>query len=41
MFEVKTNKEYQALLTEIDAIKEANSREEEEILQALGRNRRS
>ena len=26
MFEVKTNKEYQALLSEIEAIKEANSR---------------
>lgn len=35
MFEVKTNKEYQALLTEIEAIKEATSREEEEILQIL------
>jgi len=35
MFEVKTNKEYQALLTEIEGIKEATSREEEEILQIL------
>jgi predicted nucleic acid-binding Zn-ribbon protein len=35
MFEVKTNKEYQALLTEIDAMKEACSRVEEEILQVM------
>jgi hypothetical protein len=35
MFEVKTNKEYQALLSEIDALKEANSRMEEEILQVM------
>jgi hypothetical protein len=35
MSEVKTNKEYQALLTEIDAIKEANGRIEEEILQVM------
>jgi len=35
MFEVKTNKEYQALLSEIDAMKEANSRMEEEILQVM------
>lgn len=35
MFEVKTNKEYQALLTEIDSLKGVNSREEEEILQLL------
>jgi predicted nucleic acid-binding Zn-ribbon protein len=35
MFEVKTNKEYQALLSEIDAIKKACSKEEEEILQVL------
>jgi predicted nucleic acid-binding Zn-ribbon protein len=35
MSEVKTNKEYQALLTEIDMIKEANSRIEEEVLQVL------
>jgi predicted nucleic acid-binding Zn-ribbon protein len=35
MFEVKTNKEYQALLSEIDAIKEANSRQEEEILRLM------
>jgi predicted nucleic acid-binding Zn-ribbon protein len=36
MSEVKTNKEYQALLSEIDAIKEANGRMEEEILQVMG-----
>ena len=35
MFEVKTNKEYKALLSEIDAIKETNSRIEEEVLQVL------
>jgi len=35
MFEVKTNKEYQALLSEVDTIKEAISREEEEILKVL------
>jgi predicted nucleic acid-binding Zn-ribbon protein len=35
MSEVKTNKEYQALLSEIDAVKGANSRMEEEILQVL------
>jgi predicted nucleic acid-binding Zn-ribbon protein len=35
MFEVKTNKEYQALLSEIDALKEANSRMEEEILRIM------
>ena len=35
MFEVKTNKEYQALLSEIDGMKEANNRIEEEILQAM------
>ncbi len=35
MFEVKTNKEYQALLTEIEGLKVSNSREEEEILQLL------
>jgi hypothetical protein len=35
MFEVKTNKEYQALLSEIDAIKDATGREEEEILQVM------
>lgn len=35
MSEVKTNKEYQALLNEIDAMKEANSQREEEILQIL------
>jgi len=35
MFEVKTNKEYQAVLTEIEGIKEGSSREEEEILRLL------
>jgi uncharacterized protein len=35
MFEVKTNKEYQAILTEIDTMKGAHNREEEEILQLL------
>lgn len=35
MFEVKTNKEYQALLTEIDTLKGASNREEEDILQLL------
>jgi predicted nucleic acid-binding Zn-ribbon protein len=35
MFEVKTNKEYQALLNEVEVIKEATSREEEEILKIL------
>jgi hypothetical protein len=35
MSEVKTNKEYQALLSEIGAIKEAANHEEEEILQVL------
>ena len=35
MSEVKTNKEYQALLTEIETIKGGSSREEEEILQVL------
>ena len=35
MFEVKTNKEYQALLKEIETIKEANSREEEVILRVM------
>lgn len=35
MFEVKTNKEYQALLNEIEISKQANSREEEEILRLL------
>jgi predicted nucleic acid-binding Zn-ribbon protein len=35
MFEVKTNKEYQAILNEVEAIKEVTSREEEEILQIL------
>jgi predicted nucleic acid-binding Zn-ribbon protein len=35
MFEVKTNKEYQALLTEIDAIKGGASLAEEEILQIM------
>ena len=35
MSEVKTNKEYQALLSEIDTIKESNNRIEEEILQVM------
>jgi len=35
MSEVKTNKEYQALLSEIDMIKGTNSRIEEEVLQVL------
>jgi uncharacterized protein len=35
MFEVKTNKEYQALLKEIEMVKESNSREEEEILRLM------
>lgn len=35
MFEVKTNKEYQALLNEIEMGKEACSRQEEEILKHL------
>lgn len=35
MFEVKTNKEYQALLNEIDTFKETNSRQEEEILRLM------
>jgi predicted nucleic acid-binding Zn-ribbon protein len=35
MFEVKTNKEYQAVLSEIEGIKEGNSREEEEILRLM------
>jgi predicted nucleic acid-binding Zn-ribbon protein len=35
MLEVKTNKEYQAFLSEIETIKNAISREEEEILQIL------
>lgn len=35
MFDVKTNKEYQALLTEIEGVKEASSREEEEVLRIL------
>jgi len=35
MFEIKTNKEYQALLSEIDGMKEASSRMEEEILQVM------
>jgi predicted nucleic acid-binding Zn-ribbon protein len=35
MSEVKTNKEYQAMLSEIDTIKETNSRIEEEILQVM------
>ena len=39
MSEVKTNKEYQALLSEIDAIKEANSRDGRGDPPGLGRNR--
>lgn len=35
MFEVKTNKEYQALLSEIEGFKESKSREEEDILRLL------
>jgi predicted nucleic acid-binding Zn-ribbon protein len=35
MFEVKTNKEYQAFLSEIETLKGIHSREEEEILQLL------
>jgi predicted nucleic acid-binding Zn-ribbon protein len=35
MFEVKTNKEYQAVLNEIEGIKNGNNREEEEILRLL------
>jgi uncharacterized protein len=35
MFDVKTNKEYQALLGEIESNKEATSRGEEEILQIM------
>ncbi len=35
MFEVKTNKEYQALLNEIETIKESAGRVEEEILLAM------
>lgn len=35
MFEVKTNKEYQALLTEIETLKGTISKEEEEVLQLL------
>ena len=35
MFEVKTNKEYQAILTEIETLKGSNNRKEEEILQLL------
>jgi len=35
MFEIKTNKEYQALLAEIEIIKASNSREEEEVLRVL------
>ena len=35
MFDVKTNKEYQALLGEIESVKEATSRGEEEILQIM------
>ena len=35
MFEVKTNKEYQAILSEIEAIEEASSRGEEEVLRLM------
>jgi uncharacterized protein len=35
MFEVKTNKEYQAILGEIESIKEASGREEEEVLRLM------
>jgi len=35
MFDIKTNKEYQALLSEIEGVKESNSREEEDILRLL------
>ena len=35
MFEVKTNKEYQALLSEMESIKESINRDEEEILQIM------
>jgi predicted nucleic acid-binding Zn-ribbon protein len=35
MFEVKTNREYQALLSEVDALKEGVDHEEEEILKLL------
>jgi predicted nucleic acid-binding Zn-ribbon protein len=35
MLEVKTNKEYQAILSEIETIKEGSSREEEGILEVL------
>ncbi len=35
MFEVKTNKEYQAFLTEIETAKEATSRQEEMILRLM------
>jgi uncharacterized protein len=35
MFEVKTNKEYQAILNEIEAIEEASSRGEEEVLRLM------
>ncbi len=35
MFEVKTNKEYQALLTEIETIKETLSRQEEDVLRLM------
>ena len=35
MFEIKTNKEYQAILHEIEIIKDSNSREEEEILRLM------
>jgi predicted nucleic acid-binding Zn-ribbon protein len=35
LYEVKTNKEYQALLTEIEALKEINSQREIEILEIM------
>ena len=35
MLEIKTNKEYQAFLHEIEMIKDSNSREEEEILRLM------
>ena len=35
MFEVKTNKEYQAILSEIEAIEEASSKGEEDVLRLM------
>lgn len=35
MYEVKTNKEYQALLKEIETAKKANDKEEEEIIEIM------